>query len=87
MIDFPTFLELMVKVKREGESEDEIEEAFRVFDPSGSGVISASDLRHIMTNLGEKLSEEEANDMVAFADSYEKGEVHYRDLIKILFSE
>ena len=78
MIDFPTFLELMQDVKRDGDSEAEIEEAFLVFDPHKSGVISASDMRHIMMNLGEKLSEEEATDMVVFADSSGTGEIRYR---------
>jgi Ca2+-binding EF-hand superfamily protein len=30
-----------------------------VFDKDGNGFISAAELRHIMTNLGEKLTDEE----------------------------
>merc|ERR1711898_82187 len=45
-IDFPEFLDLMAK---------EIKEAFKVFDKDGNGFISAAELRHVMTNLGEKL--------------------------------
>ena len=33
---------------------EEIIEAFEVFDRNGNGFISAADLRHVMTNLGEK---------------------------------
>ena len=32
-------------------------ESFRVFDKDGNGFLSAAELRHIMTNLGEKLRE------------------------------
>ena len=32
-------------------------ESFRVFDKDGSGFLSAAELRHIMTNLGERLRE------------------------------
>ena len=46
-----------------------------------SGTITASELRHILTNMGEKLSEEEADDLIAFADQAGKGEVNYRGKI------
>ena len=49
----PTVLTLV------GCSEEEIREAFRVFDKDGNGFISAAELRHVMTNLGEKLTDEE----------------------------
>ena len=31
----------------------------QVFDKDGNGFISAAELRHVMTNLGEKLTDEE----------------------------
>lgn len=31
----------------------------QVFDRDGNGFISAAELRHVMTNLGEKLTDEE----------------------------
>ena len=43
-------------------AEDQMEEfkqAFALFDKDGNGFISAAELRHIMTNLGEKLTDEE----------------------------
>ena len=41
------------------DTEEDIIEAFRVFDKDGNGTISAAELRHVMTNLGEKLTDEE----------------------------
>jgi calmodulin len=49
---------MMSKKMQETDSEEEIREAFKVFDKDGNGFISAAELRHVMTNLGEKLSDE-----------------------------
>jgi calmodulin len=48
-IDFPEFLTMMVRKIRDIDSEEEIKEAFKVFDKDGDGHI---ELRHVMTNLG-----------------------------------
>jgi calmodulin len=56
-------------------------DAFRVFDQTGSGEIGAQELRHIMTSLGEKLSEEEANEMVKLADPTNTGTIKYETFV------
>ena len=44
--------------------EEELIEAFKVFEIEGNGLISAAELRHMMTILGrEKLKDEEVEDM------------------------
>ena len=63
-IDFPEFLTMMARKMKNTDSEEEIREAFRVFDKDGNGFISASELRHVMTNLGEKLTDEEVDEMI-----------------------
>ena len=37
----------------------ELVEAFKVFDRDGNGFVSTVELRHVMTNLDEKLTDEE----------------------------
>ena len=39
-------------------------QAFRCFDRDGNGFIDSSALRHVMTNLGEKLEDAEVDEMV-----------------------
>lgn len=48
-----------LKKLKDTESVKEITEVFRVFDQGSNGFISASELRNVMTNLGEKLTDEE----------------------------
>ncbi|CAF4349645.1 unnamed protein product, partial [Rotaria magnacalcarata] len=67
-IDFPEFLTLMARKMKDTDSEEEILEAFRVFDKDGNGYISADELRNVMTSLGEKLTDEEVNQMIREAD-------------------
>lgn len=51
------------------------------FSPSlcqdGNGYISAAELRHVMTNLGEKLTDEEVDEMIREADIDGDGQVNY----------
>ena len=39
---------------KDADSQEEIQEAFKVFDKDGNGYISAAELRHVMTSLGMK---------------------------------
>ena len=76
-IEFNEFLLMMSKKMKETDKEEELREAFRVFDRNGDGYISATELRHVMTNLGEKLTDEEVEDMIREADLDGDGLVNY----------
>jgi len=76
-VDFSEFLAMMARKMRDTDSEEEIREAFRVFDKDGNGFISAAELRRVMTNLGEKLSDDEVDEMIRTADIDGDGQVNY----------
>ena len=57
---------------------------FRVLDKNNDGLISSIELRHVMTNLGEKLSDEEVDDMIKEADLDGDGMVNYEGKTSIL---
>jgi calmodulin len=82
-IDFPEFLTMMARKMKDTESEDEIREAFKVFDKDGNGFISAAELRHVMTNLGEKLTDEEVDEMIREADVDGDGQIDYDEFVKV----
>ena len=82
----PPGLVLCSKMK-DTDSEEEILEAFKVFDKDGNGFISAAELRHIMTNLGEKLTDEEVDEMIREADIDGDGQINYEEFVKMMMSK
>ena len=60
-VTFETFLPLLQAVsgKKITDTVDDFVEGLRHFDKEGNGRISAIELRHLLTGLGEKMSEEE----------------------------
>jgi len=85
-IDFDEFLSMLQKKMKDADQEAELREAFRVFDRDGNGFISASELRHVMTNLGEKLTDEEVDEMIHEADLNGDGMVNYEEFVNLMMA-
>lgn len=77
MTDSPTteFLTMMARKMKDTDSEEEIREAFKVFDRDNNGFISAAELRHVMTSIGEKLTDDEVDEMIREADQDGDGRI------------
>ena len=58
----------------------------RVFDKDGNGFVCAAELRHVMTHLGERLSEEEVDDVIGKGDIDGDGQLNYEDFVKMMVS-
>ncbi|KAK2173161.1 hypothetical protein NP493_896g01039 [Ridgeia piscesae] len=54
---------------------DDIREMFAIYDTKKSGRISLAEMRHLLTTVGEKLSEEEADDLLKMTNCVENGSV------------
>ena len=59
---------------------------FQVFDKDGSGKVSANELRHVLTQLGEKLDSKDCDKLL---DGHEDadGNVKYDHFIKTILSD
>ena len=82
---------MMARKMKDTDSEDEIrvssvvpslpymtnlqQEAFKVFDRDNNGFISAAELRHVMTSIGEKLTDDEVDEMIREADQDGDGRI------------
>ncbi|CAF1181891.1 unnamed protein product [Adineta steineri] len=60
---------------------EEFIDGLRVFDKDGNGLIPATELRHLLTTLGERLTDDEVEQLISeFEDK--KGMIMYEDFIK-----
>ena len=59
------------------EDERELREIFRVLDKDKRGEVNVDELRWILKNLGDDLTEEDIDDMIADVDTDGSGWVDY----------
>ncbi|CAD8143331.1 unnamed protein product [Paramecium pentaurelia] len=84
MVDFPEFLSLMARKHRDVDPEEELMDAFRILDKSNKGTINANELRHMVKSMGERLTEEEANQLIKEANPDKDLEIRYEDFVKLI---
>ncbi|OWF34955.1 neo-calmodulin-like [Mizuhopecten yessoensis] len=84
-IDFEEFVSMMSKKWRDLEKEeDEIKKAFKVFDRNGDGMIEMRELKAVLTGLGERMTEEEFQDLMREADLDGNGVITYEEFSSVL---
>ncbi|XP_028063272.1 calmodulin-2-like isoform X2 [Camellia sinensis] len=84
-IDFEHYLNIMARKMKDNVAE-ELKEVFKVFDQDQDGYISAIEVRHVMINLGEKLTDEEAEQMIMEADLDGDGVVSYEEFVRMMMA-
>ena len=55
-----------------------------MFDKDGNGKISKEELKLVMKNLGENLTDEEINEMIREADDDGDGHVDFDEFVKMM---
>ena len=86
-IDFKEFVGLMTRKMKEPENEEEIIEAFKIFDKDGNGLISPDELLHVMLSLGDNINIEEVKELIKDADLDRDGYINYAEFVKLLLSK
>ena len=59
------------------ETVDNLTEAFRIFDKDGNGYVDAKEIRHVMVNLGERLSDDEMDEMIREVEINGDNQINY----------
>ena len=78
-IDFTEFLALMSRQMRQSDIEDELREAFRVFDRDSDGFITPRELSSLLISLGLDSSAEVVRRMINEADKNRDGKIDFAE--------
>ncbi|KAJ3292758.1 calmodulin [Rhizoclosmatium globosum] len=86
-VDFPEFLTMMARKLKDGDNATDIKAAFRMFDPQGTGYISAQELKHVLTSMGEKLTREEVDETIRDAGVDAQGRIQMDDFMRVMLAK
>jgi len=82
-ITFEQFLPILATISKNTQPPvlQDFIEGFKVFDKEQNGFIHSAELRHLLTNLGEKLTDEEVNELLQGQEDTQ-GNVNYEEFVK-----
>src|SRR5271170_1713130 len=86
-VDFDSFSKVLNRpggFRDPGEPEEYCR-GFQVFDKDMTGFIGVGQLRYILTNLGEKMSDDEVDELLKAVDT-SSGEINYVDLVRTILA-
>ena len=88
-ITFEEFLPLLFNEMKKIPGTHKLEsftEGFRVFDRENNGMVSVAEVRHLLTNLGERLTSEDVDILVSGMED-SRGMINYEDFVRsVMFS-
>jgi myosin light chain 6 len=86
-ISFEMFLPILATISknRDNSTLEDFVEGFRVFDKEQNGTISSAELRHLLTSLGERLHDDECEQLLVNQED-SQGNVNYEEFIKSVLS-
>jgi hypothetical protein len=64
-------------------SDDEIKEAYKVFDRNKNGYVGAAEIRFVLDNMDEDVTDEEIDEMVRMLDYNGDGQVNFKEFYRM----
>jgi len=83
-INFTMFLTMMSERLCEFDPEADLTEAFECFDEGDTGLVKADDIRKWMSDVGERMDQQEIDKFLKNSFTDRQGNFNYREWIKVL---
>merc|ERR1712110_1240077 len=83
-VDYPEFLDMMAHKILNRDPVEEINKAFKLFDDDNTGRVTFKNLKRVAKELGERLTDEELQEMIDEADRDGDGEVGNDEFQRIM---
>ncbi|EDW74546.1 uncharacterized protein Dwil_GK19414 [Drosophila willistoni] len=83
-IEIEEFTAMILRKLRATNNEDELREAFRIYDRDNNGFIHPGELKYVLTALGVKISDEEVDEMIREYDYDHDGQMNFDDFVGMM---
>ncbi|XP_068146530.1 calmodulin-beta [Drosophila tropicalis] len=83
-IEFEEFSAMILRKLRATNNEDELREAFRIYDRDNNGFIQPGELKYILTALGVKITDDEVEEMIREYDFDHDGQMNFDDFVGMM---
>lgn len=78
------FIACMAEIVNKPDNEDEIRSAFSVFDKDDNGLMPVEEIQHVLTRIGDPLSQEEMTNFLSILDVHGDQFIRMEDLVSLL---
>ena len=82
-ITYNSLLTMLTKKAKESDAEEDIIDCFKLIDVNGTGKLGYDEIKYLMLLLGENFCDEEINEIITQVDSTGKGQIDYKDFVKM----
>ncbi|KAJ3385277.1 hypothetical protein HDU84_002381 [Entophlyctis sp. JEL0112] len=83
-VSFTAFMALAARSFRDIQAEEEMKEAFRIFDKNHDGFITHDELKETMAAQGDVLSDEDIDELIKECDVDGDGKLNYEEFAKMM---
>ena len=83
-VTFEEFVKFMSNIMETGDTNEELEDAFKVFNKSGNGTLTPDELVTVMENLGCQIKLEEAEEIFKEGDKDSDNKINFQEFVTVM---
>ncbi|KAJ3120252.1 calmodulin-like 3 [Physocladia obscura] len=83
-VSFAAFMAMAAKSIRDVQAEEEMKEAFRIFDRNADGFITHDEFKATLEAQGDSISDQEVDDLIKECDVDGDGKLNYEEFSKMM---